>query len=75
LRPLIGNDKVEIIDEAIRIGTYELSIEEHQDCCTLFIPRDPATRATVAQLDAAEREYDVDALVADCLTRTTRQRW
>jgi len=46
LRPLIGCDKVEIIEEAQRIGTYDLSIEEHQDCCTLFVPRDPATKAS-----------------------------
>jgi len=73
LRPLVGTDKVEIIEEAQRIDTYTLSIEEHQDCCTLFIPRDPATRATTVQLDDAEAGYDVDALVGDCVARAVRQ--
>ena len=73
LRPLVGTDKVEIIDEARRIGTYEVSAEAHQDCCTLFEPREPATHATAAELDAAETGYDLPALVDDCLARAQRQ--
>ena len=73
LRPLVGTDKVEIIDEARRIGTYEVSAEAHQDCCTLFEPREPATHATAAELDAAEGGYDLPALVDDCLARAQRQ--
>lgn len=69
LRPLVGTDKVEIIDEARRVGTYDLSAEAHQDCCTLFEPRDPATHASAAELDDAEAGYDLPALVADCLDR------
>ncbi|MGH9022931.1 MAG: tRNA uracil 4-sulfurtransferase ThiI [Acidimicrobiia bacterium] len=72
LRPLIGTDKVEIIDEARRIGTYELSARRHQDCCTLFVPRDPATRAGAADLTEAESGYDVERLVEDCLARAIR---
>lgn len=67
LRPLIGTDKVEITDEASRVGTYEISAEAHQDCCTLFEPREPATRASSAQLDAAEAAYDVDGMVEECM--------
>jgi thiamine biosynthesis protein ThiI len=69
LRPLVGTDKVEIIEEARRIGTYDVSAEAHQDCCTLFEPRDPATHSSAAELDSAEAGYDVDALVKDCLDR------
>jgi thiamine biosynthesis protein ThiI len=69
LRPLVGTDKVEIIDEARRVGTYDLSASAHQDCCTLFEPRDPATHASAAELDEAEAGYDLPALVADCLER------
>src|SRR5581483_10132433 len=69
LRPLVGTDKVEIIDEARRVGSYDISAEAHQDCCTLFEPRDPATHARAAELDAAEAGYDVPGLVADCLDR------
>ncbi|MGH9038940.1 MAG: tRNA uracil 4-sulfurtransferase ThiI [Acidimicrobiia bacterium] len=73
LRPLVGTDKVEIIDEARRIGTYDTSAEAHQDCCTLFEPREPATHATAAELDQAEAGYDVAALVADCVERAERR--
>jgi tRNA uracil 4-sulfurtransferase len=73
LRPLVGTDKVEIIDEARRIGTYDISAEAHQDCCTLFEPRDPSTHATIAELDEAEAGYDLPALVEDCLARAQRQ--
>ena len=64
---------MEIIDEARRIGTYDLSAEAHQDCCTLFEPREPATHASAAELDAAEAGYDVAALVADCVERAERR--
>jgi thiamine biosynthesis protein ThiI len=74
LRPLVGTDKVEIIDEARRVGTYDISAEAHQDCCTLFEPREPATHATVAELDEAEAGYDLPALVEDCLTRAVQLR-
>lgn len=67
LRPLVGTDKVEITDEAAAIGTYEISARAHQDCCTLFEPREPATRASAAQLDAAETAYDVGGMVKACL--------
>ncbi len=72
-RPLLGHDKTEIIAEAERIGTFEISAQSHQDCCTLFEPRNPATRATAEQLDAAEADYDVGALVDDCLARAVQR--
>lgn len=72
LRPLVGSDKPEIIAEAERIGTYELSIRPHPDCCTLFMPRTPATHATVAEVEAAESPLDVPAMVAEALASA---RW
>ena len=63
LRPLVGMDKQEIIAGARAIGTYEISIEPDQDCCRLFVPRHPATRATLEHLAAAEKRLDVEALV------------
>lgn len=63
LRPLIGMDKLEIIDNARRIGTYELSTQPHSDCCTLFMPRMPATHATVNEVDAAEADIDTEGVV------------
>ena len=44
LRPLIGMDKLEITEQAHALGTFEISIEPDADCCTLFVPRHPATR-------------------------------
>ena len=63
LRPLIGTDKEEIIREARAIGTYETSIEPDQDCCTLFVPKHPETRASVGAVEAAELRLDVARLV------------
>jgi thiamine biosynthesis protein ThiI len=64
LRPLIGWDKEEITTEAQRLGTYETSIIPDEDCCTLFTPRFPTTRATRESVERAEAELDVASLVA-----------
>ena len=63
LRPLVGMDKDEITAEAERIGTYQISIIPDQDCCTLFTPRHPATRARLAQVEQAELALPIDAMV------------
>ena len=68
LRPLVGLDKDEIIREARDLGTYETSIEPDQDCCTLFTPRSPATRSTIARAEKAEGALDVAALVEQSLS-------
>ncbi len=73
LRPLIGSDKQEIVAEARRIGTYDLSIATGDDCCTLFMPRRPATHASIEQLVAAELELDVSGLVARGLEAMTHE--
>ena len=57
LRPLIGSDKIEIIDEAKRIGTFEISSRPAEDCCTLFMPRSPETRAKAWECEKAESAY------------------
>ncbi len=62
-RPLIGMDKEEITAQAIQIGTYPISIIPDQDCCTLFTPRNPQTRARLAHIEAAEAALPIDALV------------
>lgn len=63
LRPLIGMDKREIIDEARRLGTYETSIEPDQDCCKLFVPPHPSTKTRLDDVQKVERLIDVSALV------------
>jgi thiamine biosynthesis protein ThiI len=62
-RPLIGMDKEEITAEAIRLGTYPISIIPDQDCCTLFTPRNPATRARFDEVEAGESGLSIDELV------------
>jgi thiamine biosynthesis protein ThiI len=63
LRPLIGLDKDEIMAEAQRLGTYPISIIPDQDCCTLFTPRHPATKARHADVMRAEAALDVRQIV------------
>ncbi len=67
LRPLIGEDKAEIIEKAQRIGTFDVSTRPHQDCCSLFVPKHPATRASLTDLDDAESGLDIEALVEETL--------
>jgi thiamine biosynthesis protein ThiI len=64
LRPLVGMDKDEITAEAERIGTYPISIIPDQDCCTLFTPKHPATRASRADIAAAEAALPIEEMVA-----------
>lgn len=71
MRPLIGTDKLEIISEARSIGTYDLSIQQHEDCCTLFMPRNPATHATVDEVVAGEAELDIPRMIADAVSATS----
>ena len=63
LRPLIGFDKQEIIDRAQDIGTYDISIQPDQDCCSLFVPKRPATKARSEQLIKQENSLNVEELV------------
>jgi tRNA uracil 4-sulfurtransferase len=68
LRPLIGMDKEEIVAEAERLGTYPISIIPDQDCCTLFTPRHPATRARAADVERAEARLPIDEIVEKAVT-------
>jgi thiamine biosynthesis protein ThiI len=67
-RPLIGLDKDEITTEAQRLGTYSISIIEDQDCCQLFTPRHPATKARLRDVEAAERELPIAEFVSQAVT-------
>jgi len=63
LRPLIGMDKDEITAEAQRLGTYPISIIPDQDCCTLFTPRHPATKARADDVERAESTLPIEEIV------------
>ena len=68
LRPLVGTDKDVITQDAMRIGTYPTSIIPDQDCCTLFTPRHPATRAALDTVRRAEAVLDLELLMTEALS-------
>jgi tRNA uracil 4-sulfurtransferase len=63
IRPLIGMSKEEIIRDAVSLGSYPISILPDEDCCTLFTPRHPSTRARPAGIDEAERALPLTAMI------------
>lgn len=64
-RPLIGTDKIEIIDEAQKLGTYDISSQDAPDCCTLFMPRNPETHAKLNVVEEAEAALPVETWVTE----------
>jgi thiamine biosynthesis protein ThiI len=64
LRPLVALDKEEIIEQARRLGTFDISILPDQDSCTLFMPRHPETHARRATVEEAEQSLPIDEMVA-----------
>lgn len=62
-RPLIGSDKIEIIERAQRIGTYDISCQDAPDCCTLFMPRRPETHAKLDDVHEAWDAFDHEAMI------------
>jgi thiamine biosynthesis protein ThiI len=67
LRPVIGEDKLEIVDLARRIGTYDISIQPDQDCCSLFVPKHPETRARLQSIEDSESRLDVAGVMKEAL--------
>ena len=63
MRPLIAMDKVDIMDKAREIGTYDISIQPYEDCCTVFLPKHPVTKPKLARIEKSESALDVKALV------------
>lgn len=63
LRPLVGMDKQEIIDQARRIGTFDISSIPDQDCCQLFVPKHPATKARIREVEESETSFNVQELM------------
>lgn len=75
LRPLAGTNKEEIITEARRIGTYDISIIPDQDCCQLFVPKHPATRTKLEMIEAVEAVLPVEELVNDAVIRAEKKEF
>lgn len=66
-RPLIGMDKTEIMDVARSIDTYDTSILPYEDCCTIFLPKNPVIRPKIETVLKAEAKLDVGTLIASCI--------
>ncbi|MBR5230157.1 MAG: tRNA 4-thiouridine(8) synthase ThiI [Firmicutes bacterium] len=63
MRPLIAMDKVDIMEKAQEIGTFETSIQPYEDCCTVFLPKHPTTKPKLERILESESKLDVEALV------------
>ena len=75
LRPLVGMDKQEIIDHARRIGTFDISSIPDQDCCQLFVPKHPATKARFRDVEADELKLDVKELLSYGVDNAIREEF
>ena len=62
-RPLIGSDKLDIIADAQKLGSFEISSQDAPDCCTLFMPRRPETHARMDAVHEAWDAFDHDAML------------
>ena len=67
MRPLIGMDKVDIMDLAQEIGTYEKSIEPYEDCCTVFLPKHPTTKPKLERILESESRLDCEKLIREAV--------
>ena len=73
LRPLIGMDKVEIINISRMIDTYETSIQPYEDCCTVFTPRHPKLRPDLQAITEAQAEVDFAPMVERAIANTEKK--
>lgn len=69
MRPLIGLDKTDIMDLAKDIGTYDKSIEPYEDCCTVFLPKHPATKPKLERILASESKLDCEGLIREAIEK------
>lgn len=70
IRPVVTYDKLEIIDLANKIGTYEVSILPYEDCCTIFTPKNPVTRPHINKVINQEERFDWLPLIEKAVEET-----
>lgn len=70
-RPVIGMDKLEIINVARKIDTFETSTLPYEDCCTVFTPKHPKTKPTIEEVEKAQNKFDFSKLIDDAVKNTT----
>ena len=66
----MAGDRQEIMEIAMKIGTYETSILPYEDCCTVFTPRHPVTRPKLERIEASEKVLDIEGLVQEAVDGT-----
>ena len=66
-RPLVAFDKIDIIEIAKQIGTYETSILPYEDCCTVFLPKNPIIKPRIENVEKEERHLEIDKLVDEAI--------
>lgn len=69
-RPVVAFDKEEIIDIAQKIDTFEISIRPYEDCCTVFLPKNPVIRPKISEAEEYEKALDIDSLVEKAVADT-----
>jgi thiamine biosynthesis protein ThiI len=67
IRPVACMDKLEIIDIAKEINTYETSILPYEDCCTIFLPKHPVINPVLDKCIEYEKRFDYDSLIKECV--------
>lgn len=67
IRPVVCYDKLEIIDLAKKINTYETSILPYEDCCTIFVPKHPVINPSLEKCELEEAKFDYQPLINECL--------
>ena len=66
-RPCIALDKEDIMKVSNEIGTYQTSILPYEDCCTVFLPKNPVIKPTLEKCEREESKLDIDSLVEECV--------
>ncbi len=69
MRPLIALDKVEIMEKAKKIGSFETSIQPNEDCCTVFLPKHPTTKPKLDRLVESESKMDSEGLISEAISK------
>lgn len=67
IRPLVTTDKLEIIDLARKLDTYDISIRPYEDCCTIFAPKNPKTKPALDKAVEYESKFDYQSLIEEAL--------
>ncbi len=68
-RPLIGNDKEDIMTIAKNIDTYDISIRPYEDCCTVFLPKNPVIHPKLKDVIEFESRLNIDELIENAYSK------